>query len=216
AWLQFDKSGTYSEDEIKRLILAWREASPAIVELWGGQVRGKPWAPQRAELFGLEGAAIAAVQNPGQAFTYRLISYQVHDNVLYCRLPSGRLLSYHRPLLRPSPRWEGQLSLSFEGYNSNPKMGPIGWHRMETYSGRLAENCIQATARDYLRDAVPRLERAGYPIVLRVHDEIAAEVPEGFGSVEEFERLMATPPAWAVGWPVRAAGGWRAKRYRKD
>ena len=33
-----------------------------------------------------------------------------------------------------------------------------------------------------------RIEAAGYPIVLHVHDEIVAEVPIGFGSTEEFTR----------------------------
>lgn len=216
AWRQFDKSDRYDDNDVRNLILAWRNASPMIVELWGGQVRGKPWAPERYELYGLEGAAIAAIQNPGQCYRYRLISYQMHGDALYCRLPSGRLLTYHRPRLEPSQRWEGQLQITFEGYNSNPKMGPTGWYRMQTYGGKLAENVIQATARDILRDAAVRLERAGYPMVLRVHDEIVCEVPEGFGYVELLERIMQVRPAWAADWPIRAAGGWRGKRYRKD
>ena len=216
AWRQFDDSDNFSDEQVKQNIIAWRDASPAIVELWGGQVRGKPWRPDYSELFGLEGAAIAAVQNPGTCYRYRLISFGVKDDVLFCQLPSGRSLAYHRPRLGPSSRWEGQLELSFEGWNSNPKMGPTGWVRMQTYGGRLAENVIQATARDIMRESVINLERAGYPVVLRVHDELVAEVPEGFGSIEEVETIMATRPAWAEGWPIRAAGGWRAKRYRKD
>lgn len=216
AWYQFDKSGAFTEEEVKANILAWRDASPAIVELWGGQVRGKPWNPDYPEMFGLEGVAISAVLNPGVEYKYRLIAYVVKNDVLFCRLPSGRFLTYHKPRLLPSDRWEGQRSLSFEGWNSNPKMGPLGWVRIHTYGGRLAENVIQATARDIMAYATPQLERAGYPIVLRVHDELIAEVPEGTGSIEELERVMATMPPWAEGWPVRAAGGWRGKRYRKD
>lgn len=216
AWRQFDKSDEYTDEEVKRLIMDWREASPAIVELWGGQVRGKPWAPERQELYGLEGMAIKAVQNPGTVCTYRLISYLVEGETLYCILPSGRRIAYQRPQLEPSHKWDGQLQITFEGWNSNPKMGPIGWHRMSTYGGRLTENAVQATARDIMAYATVNLERAGYPWVLRVHDEIAAEVPQGFGSVEEFEQIMATLPKWAEGWPIRAAGGWRGRRYRKD
>lgn len=215
AWRQFDSSDTFSDEQVKRNIVAWREASPAIVEMWGGQCRGKPWAPDRYELFGLEGCAIAAIQNPGQAFSYRGIAYQVKDDALYCRLLSGRLLTYHKPRLGPG-RWENTFGITFEGWNTNPKKGGRGWIRMATYGGSLAENVIQATAFDVMAHAVPRLEAAGYPIVLRVHDELAAEVPSGTGSVEEFEQIMADLPDWCKGWPIRAAGGWRGQRYRKD
>lgn len=215
-WRQFDKSDRFTDDELKVIINTWRAASPAIVEFWGGQVRGKPWAPDSYELYGMEGAAIAAVQNPGTVYECRGFKYLMKDDALYCRLLSGRKLTYHRPRLAPSDRWDNQLSLSFEGYNSNPKMGPIGWIRIATYGGRLAQNVIQATARDIMMYNVPRIERAGYGILLRIHDELVTEVPEGFGSVEELEALMGVLPAWAEGWPVRAAGGWRGKRYRKD
>jgi len=59
-----------------------------------------------------------------------------------------------------------------------------------------------------------RLEAAGYPIVLHVHDEIVAEIPEGGGDLEEFERLMAETPEWAEDFPVKAEGR-RAKRFGK-
>jgi DNA polymerase len=216
AWRQFDKTDTFSDAEVKDTIMKWREASPAIVEMWGGQVRGKPWAPDYQEYYGLEGAAIMAIMNQGQAFSYRSISYQVHNDVLYCRLPSGRCLVYHQPRLSPSDRWEGQVSISYMGYNSNPQMGKIGWVRIDTFGGRLFENVDQAVSRDIMAHATNLAERRGYPIVLRVHDELVAEVPEGYGSIEEFEQIMGALPDWAAGWPVRAAGGWRGTRYRKD
>ncbi len=219
AALAFGAGDYFPDDEIKKLILAWRAASPNIEEFWGGQFRGLPWLPgYRAELYGIEGAAISAVLNPGSAYACRGIVYQMHGDVLYCQLLSGRLLVYHRPRLAPATRGihDGALSLSYEGWNTNPKNGPSEWIRMETYGGKLVENLVQATARDILAHGMLNLDRAGYPIVLHVHDEPVAEVPAGYGSIEEFEACINDLPDWAKGWPIKAAGGWRGLRYRKD
>jgi DNA polymerase len=197
---------------------AWRAASPAIVEMWGGQFRGLPWAPTSFEFFGLEGMAVLAVLNPGKAYAYRGFEYQVLEDVLYCKLLSGRRLAYHKPRLTYDSKrdgWAKVYSLTYMTWNTNPTYGARGWVRMETYAGRLFENVVQATARDIMAIAVVKLERSGYPVVLRVHDEIAAEVPNGFGSLAEFESIMCDLPDWAKGWPIRAAG-YEAVRYHKD
>jgi DNA polymerase bacteriophage-type len=159
--------------------------------------------------------AIQAVLNPGVSFSYRSITYFVNKGILYCQLPSGRHIVYHKPELWPSEKRPGTYSLTFETWNTNPKYGAIGWVRLSTYSGKLTENVVQACARDILAHAIVNLERAGYPVVLHVHDEIVVEIPENIGSVTEVERIMSTMPMWAQGWPVVARGGWRAKRYSK-
>lgn len=216
AWLNFGADKFFSgDDEIKKNILAWRESSPNIVEMWGGQARGFGWNKVPG-LYGLEGMAIAAVSNPGVEYRYRDITYVVTDDVLYCYLPSGRAICYHSPRLNPSSRRRGELALSFMGWNSNPQMGPMGWVSMGTYGGKLFENVIQAVARDIMTFATVNSEKSGYPVVLHIHDELVAEVDEGYGTVEEFEVMMSTMPDWAEGWPIRASGGWRGKRYRKD
>lgn len=228
AWLAFDKANTRSEDELKKIILAWRDASPALVEFWGGQKRRNPW---KDELFGVEGAFIQAALTPGVPVNYRGLVFEasapafpvrVHAPTLVpactvqITLLSGRKLTYHNVLLEPSDReWAGKYSISYEGFNSNPKMGAPGWTRLGTYGPKLVENIVQATANDILRYAMANLERAGYGIVLHVYDEIVCEVPQGWGSVEELETIMKTLPAWAAGWPIGADGGWRGKRYRK-
>jgi DNA polymerase len=199
AWKAFGADEFFSDEVILEKVKAWRAASPNIVKLW----------------YGLEKAATSAVLTPGEEFEYRGLKYICKQNVLYCKLLSGRLITYHRPILSPHEKFEGKLSLSFEGWNTNPKYGKIGWVRMSTYGGKLTENVVQATARDILANAVINLEDKGYPVVLHVHDEIAVEMEEGKGTIQEVETIMSTMPEWAKGWPVKAKGGWRAKRYNK-
>lgn len=202
AWLAFGADKHLNEQEIREAIKAWRAESPSIVKFW----------------YGLQDAATSAVQNPGQCFSYRGMMYGVKGDVLYCQLPSGRKLCYHAPRLHPdvTPWGKRVLKLTYEGWNSDYKKGPTGWMRLDTYGGKLCENVVQAVARDILTHALVNVEKAGYPVVLHIHDEIVSEVPEGFGSVEEFERIMVALPAWCSDWPIKAAGGWRGKRYRKD
>ena len=230
AWRVFDDSDTFTDDEVKGHIKAWREASPAIVELWGGQWRGSPWngSPER---YGFEGAAVNAIQFPGELFTHAGISFRVEKMpngrpALMVTLLSGRRLTYHEPALTPSQRpyaAPDELSISYMTWNSNTKMGPLGWVRMSTFGGRLTENIVQAIAHDLLRFGILNLRAAGFPTVLHVYDEIVAEIPcrptppPGVldARLAQFESLMAIMPPWALGWPVRASGGWIGRRFRK-
>jgi DNA polymerase len=59
-----------------------------------------------------------------------------------------------------------------------------------------------------------KLELLGYPVLLSIHDEIVADVPEATGNISLFERIMCNPPEWAGGLPLKAEG-WRDRRYRK-
>ena len=129
-----------------------------------------------------------------------------------CRLPSGRLLFYREPRLQMTANaWgEEKESVTYMSVDGMTKK----YVRTSTYGGKLAENVTQAVCRDLMVEAMLRVEAAGYPLVMTVHDELVAEVPEGFGGVEEFCGIMCKVPAWAAGFPVKAEG-WRGKRYRK-
>jgi len=212
AWKNFGADKILSDDEIKNAILNWRKASPQIVEFWGGQNRGY----NKKEFYGLEGNAILAVSYPGEKFTYRNISYLVRGNVLYCELPSGRHIAYHRPKLSASEFKRDTLVLSFETYNTNPKYGaPGSWIRTYTYGGKLTENVVQAVARDILAYAIVNLEKNNMPVVLHVHDEIVSEIPKNTFSIQQFESIMNQMPPWALDWPIKASNGWKALRYNK-
>ena len=81
-----------------------------------------------------------------------------------------------------------------------------------SYGGIWTENIVSGISRDLLAEAMLRLEAAGYPIVLHVHDEVVCEVPVGFGSTEEFTRIMTRAPAWAPTLPI-AAEAWIGSRF---
>jgi hypothetical protein len=136
------------------------------------------------------------------------IFFDMEDGTLFMTLPSGRRLVYPEACLVPG-KFEDTSALRFK---DNAKGG---WTNVEVWYGTIVENVVQATARDLLAAAMLRLESAGYTIVLTVHDEIVAEVPEEFGSVEEFQRLMVELPEWAEGLPT-AAKVWTRKRYAKS
>jgi DNA polymerase bacteriophage-type len=178
-----------SIEEAKRVTQVYREFNPEIVQLWTN----------------LQNAGIESVQHPDvpvHAADGRLIFVR-RGTWLYLRLPSGRYLSYARPHFEPIGR-----RVTFEGVNSVTKK----WERQQIYGGKWCENAVQAICRDLLAQALVRLEAAGYPVVLSVHDEAIAEVPEGFGDVAAFERIMCQLPDWAVGLPLKAEG-WRATHY---
>jgi DNA polymerase len=197
AWLNFGAGDHMCEEEIKRNILKWRKESPMIVALWKG----------------LESSAIRAVESPGEIFTYRELSFELKGDVLYCHLPSGRAIAYHEPEVVDVIRYEKKKqSLSYMGVDAKTKQ----WLRTDTHGGKLTENVVQAVSRDIFAGSLVRLERAGYSIVLHTHDEPTAEVPQGFGSIEEFEAIMENVEPWCAEWPIRAAGGWRGFRYRKE
>lgn len=186
-----------TDDDIKdQIVKPWRQAHPKTVAFW----------------YDLEEACMSAVSEPGKVFSERGVSFRVSNGFLLCRLPSGRLLYYYDPDIRAvKTSWdEMKDSVTYMTVDGMTKQ----WVRTNTYGGKLAENVTQAICRDLMAEAMLRLEAAGYPIVLTVHDEVISEVPMGFGSVEEFERVMCIVPAWAEGFPIQASG-WRGKRYKK-
>lgn len=177
-------------DGIKTL---WRASHPKIRQGWRD----------------LKDGAAHAIRNPGR--TYKLpngkIKFKMHEQWLYMRLPSGRLLAYFRPWVEGED-WDE--TIRFMGVNTETRQ----WGKTHTYGGKLCENAVQAISRDLLVGAMLRLEEAGYTIVGTVHDEVILEVPVLFGSQHRAEQIMCELPDWAAGLPI-AVEGWTGPRYKK-
>ena len=171
---------------------AWRRANPRITKLWTD----------------LADACVDAIKSPGQLVLVgkTKLSAKRIGNYLYVRLPSGRKLVYPCPEL---PRKE-RCSFIYRTMEKNKFV------RTKAYGGRLVENAVQAAACDLLLEAGPRLEAAGYEIVMSVHDEYICEIPDDkTRNHRHMEELMSALPSWAGGLPLVAAG-FESYRYRKD
>jgi DNA polymerase bacteriophage-type len=184
AWKRLTPDDASIEDQILKYRDAWRRAHPETVRSWRM----------------LDHAAIRAVHAPGQAFTCKRVSFVREGNFLFMLLPSGRRIAYPFPRLVTNNR--GDAVVVFKD-NEQGKWVDCR-HGQGAYGGTWIENAVQAVARDIFAAAMQRLESAGYPIVLHVHDEIVAEVPDSFGTTEEFLKLIITPPSWAEGLPIAA------------
>ena len=179
-----------TEEELPPLVAAWRKANPHMVQFW----------------WNVDAAAVKAVTEKQKTKVGKII-FEYKSGILFITLPSGRKLSYVKP--RMAVNRFGRDGLTYEGISENKK-----WSRIETYGPKLVENIVQGTARDLLAEAMLRVEKKGYPIVMHCHDEIIAEVPEGTGSVDEMCEIMAVQPKWAEGLPLRA-DGFECKFYQK-
>lgn len=179
---------------------AWREAHPKICQFWS------ELKDAVTRLTSDDRRPDGAIPAGRISFTY----YRHHGGLdILARLPSGRVMIY--PLARP-PKPEERADLVFREYSGYASGGV----ETRTYAGKLCENITQAVARDILTSSMKPIEDAGYRIVLSVHDEYITEAPDTPDySHEVLARLMATPPAWADGLPL-AAAGFEAYRYRKD
>ena len=162
-----------------------------------------------------ETASIQAVQNPGTTFDAgSKIKMKVTKNALWMRLPSGRLICWQRPELEllTTPWGAQKMGVTVHSQNTYTRQ----WSRNALIGSSIFQSAVQATARDFLANAMLNLENAGYSVINSIHDEVLLLVEEqnGESAMNDVVRIMTTPPSWAPDFPL-AAEGWYGKRYRK-
>lgn len=185
--------------------LGWRARNEPIVQYWKH----------------LEAAAIEAVANPGKQVTAGVTGKIVYKRVgsfLFCRLPSGRVLTYPYPSLkRVKAPWTDSNgdavfrdALVYKGVNSVTRQ----WQEQHFYGGLADENVTQAVSRDCMVVGTRNAEAAHYPTVLTIHDENISERRKGEAKLAEYIAAMIRKEAWQEGLPL-AAEGWIGERFKK-
>lgn len=188
-----DKTSSIPEEELPGLVKTWRAANPNITKFW--------WDCDKAAKKAINDRTTVTIQF-GIKFIY-------DPGVLFIELPSGRRLSYIRPKIEMG-KFDKPI-VTYEGMEQTTKQ----WTKLETYGPKLVENIVQAVARDCLAEAMFNVTKAGYDIVMHVHDEIIMDVPEEFGSVEEVNDIFGQDISWAPGLPLKA-DGYECSYYKKD
>lgn len=122
--------------------------------------------------------------NLGRALT---VASREKDRTFEMELPSGRAIRY----------WD--VTQTRDGMFVRRERGG---DRVKMFPGKMFENLVQATAREVFALAIQRIEQAGIPVVLHVHDEIVCEVPDDVDGASIIPGLMTTLPSWATGLPV--------------
>lgn len=182
-----------TEEELPELVSAWREANPAIVDFWNK----------------VQKAAISALK--GNPVRYKGLRFGVLRGAMYIELPSGRRLQYFNARLATN-KWGGE-SIKYEGVDPDTKQ----WGWVDTYGGKLTENIVQAIARDCLAEALVKVDKAGFDLVMHVHDELIAVLDEltAETDLEIINGIMGEELPWAKGLPLKG-DGYLTKYYKKD
>lgn len=187
-----------SEEELPDIVSRWRDANKRIRDLWYAMEAAAVSVIQSGAPTGLHNILLAREVDPGNGLDFLTI-----------RLPSGRKLYYANPSLGVN-QW-GNPSIMYKGMDQTTKK----WKQIETYGGKLVENCVQAIARDCLAEALERLEALGYAVVFHVHDEVVIECTPNRADLDRVAAIMSQPLTWAPDLPL-GADGWIGDFYKKD
>lgn len=183
---------------VEMIKLGWREKNGRIVQVWRD----------------LEDAAIGAVASPGKVtqLPNGKIKFRRAGSFLFCQLPSGRAIAYPYPrLVEKETPWGSKVpGIVYKGVDSLTKK----WTDQQFYGGLSAENVTQGLCRDIMVEAMLRLEKEGYSVVLTVHDEIVTYIKAGIGNLNRFNHILTIPPHWCADMPI-SGEAWSGLRYRK-
>ena len=179
-------------DDIK---IRWRKSNKRIVDMW----------------YTLENMALRCIEYGESNALPSGIAMTRDEKTLTVTLPSGRQLFYIEPRVVIGDN--GRKQIWYYGTNQNTRK----WELIQTYGGKLTENIVQAVARDCLAYSMHSLYKAGYKMVMHIHDEVVIEAPlaDPTHTLDNAISIMCTPAPWAKGLPLNA-DGFTTNYYKKD
>ena len=188
-------------EQLEDIKTRWRKANKRIVDLWYKLQNAAVQVITQGGSVGVNGLIVAHEWDANQGTDYMTIT-----------LPSGRKLFYNSPQIGVN-QW-GSPSISYMGMDQTTKK----WKRIETYGGKLTENCVQAIARDCLAQAIEHLEAEGLPVIFHIHDEVVIDIKPWASDREMLAKtveIMSRPVPWAPGLPL-GTDGWVGQFFKKD
>lgn len=174
-------------------VKAYRKGVPAICESWKT----------------VEQLVVQAIKT-GEVVKGLKCKFYMYEHWLCIELPSGRAIKYPYARAVPCERWgKPAYEISFRTEIKGRFV------REKTYGGKLIENIVQGIAFDLMMEGMYSAERAGYPVIGTVHDEILTLRQRGTSDVRALEKIVCDVPSWSKGIPL-AAKGFVCERYKKD
>jgi DNA polymerase I-like protein with 3'-5' exonuclease and polymerase domains len=169
------------DNEAERIVKLYRDTYPHIATLW-----------KRAS------EALNAMAVGNEAYFGEGVMLSCTPEGIY--LPNGMTVRYNN------------LRKQEDGFVYDNRYGST-----KIYGGKVVENVVQALARIVVFDQMAKIEQnlrkldsgdKRYRVVLTVHDEVVAVVPEADAeaTLAMMTEIMSTPPSWAITLPVSCEG----------
>ncbi len=157
-----------------------------------------------------------------KAWPYVEYTYMPETQFMYCKLPSGRFLTYFKPSLkdivihmRNGHSFTARNAIHYWG--NDQKATGTKWSEISVSDALLAENNTQALCRDAMWNGLEQAEAdPRFELVLEVYDEIGTLIEENdTGALDQLIAYMTSKAPWMDDRFFLGADGYMRKRYKK-
>lgn len=184
-----------TSDEMYEIVIQWRRSNPKIVNFWNIMFQGLCICYQSKKHIVYDIDDYASIE-----------IFIRNEDTLHIRLPSGRCLVYPNFSIGKGKYGKTNFFFNIASYTG-------GVYSREHRDAAFVENIVQAVARDLLVFSMLTIDKAGFSIIMHVHDEIVVETDE-ITDYEKLKNLAKKKPQWAQNLPIET-DGFESHFYKK-